>query len=212
LNNHITFYISFFRDEKTDTYSIVGTRAIASSVEHTANSCDGKAPLPKTLKKLHLKNLKGVQVPWSYSVYWIESKIKWASRWDAYLNIGETSVENKIHWFSIVNSLMILFFLTGMVAMILMRALHKDITAFNQEEDEDDITDESGWKHVHGDVFRKPFASTLLSITLGTGTQILGMSVITIIFSILGFLSPSNRGGIFSIMLLFFVLLGYFTK
>jgi len=36
--------------------------------------------------------------------------------------------DDKIHWFSITNSIMIVFFLAGMVAMILVRALHRDIS------------------------------------------------------------------------------------
>ena len=34
-----------------------------------------------------------------------------------------------------------------------------------------------GWKLVHGDVFRKPNFSTLLSVLTGSGMQLLGMSM-----------------------------------
>ena len=37
-----------------------------------------------------------------------------------------------IQWFSILNSLVIVLFLSGMVAMILLRTLHKDIARYNQ--------------------------------------------------------------------------------
>jgi hypothetical protein len=36
--------------------------------------------------------------------------------------------DDQIHWFSIINSLMIVLFLSGMVAMIMMRTLHRDIS------------------------------------------------------------------------------------
>jgi transmembrane 9 superfamily protein 2/4 len=36
---------------------------------------------------------------------------------------------DEIHYFSIVNFLMIVLFLTGMVAMIMLRTLHKDISS-----------------------------------------------------------------------------------
>ena len=42
----------------------------------------------------------------------------------------------------------------------------------------------TGWKLVHGDEF-----STLLSVSVGTGLQILGMSVVTLLFALLGLLS-----------------------
>jgi hypothetical protein len=41
---------------------------------------------------------------------------RWASRWDTYLLM----MDDQIHWFSIVNSLMIVLFLSGMVAMIML--------------------------------------------------------------------------------------------
>ncbi len=37
-----------------------------------------------------------------------------------------------IQWFSIMNSLVIVLFLSGMVAMIMLRTLHKDIARYNQ--------------------------------------------------------------------------------
>lgn len=45
------------------------------------------------------------------------SDIRWASRWDTYLKM----TDDQIHWFSIVNSVMIVLFLSGMVAMIMVR-------------------------------------------------------------------------------------------
>ncbi|RLM61137.1 transmembrane 9 superfamily member 8 [Panicum miliaceum] len=54
-----------------------------------------------------------------------ESDVKWASRWDTYLLI----TDDQIHWFSIVNSLMIVLFLSGMVAMIMLRTLYRDISS-----------------------------------------------------------------------------------
>ena len=53
-----------------------------------------------------------------------QSDIRWASRWDTYLLM----TDDQIHWFSIINSLMIVLFLSGMVAMIMMRTLHRDIS------------------------------------------------------------------------------------
>lgn len=47
-----------------------------------------------------------------------------------YLHILDPS----IHWFSLVNSIVIVLFLTGMVGMILLRALHKDISRYNAVE------------------------------------------------------------------------------
>ncbi len=58
----------------------------------------------------------------------------------------------------------------------------------------EDAQEESGWKLVHGDVFRPPsFSPMLLSIMCGTGMQVLAMTLSTITFALMGFLSPANR-------------------
>eukprot|EP00983_Pelagomonas_calceolata_P083325 1156138-Pelagomonas_calceolata.AAC.15 len=72
------------------------------------------------------------------------SDIRWASRWDTYLLM----IDDQIHWFSIINSVMIVLFLTGMVAMIIVRTLHRDITKYNQLESGEDAQEETGWKLV----------------------------------------------------------------
>ena len=68
-----------------------------------------------------------------------------------------------------------------MVAMILLRTLHKDIARYNQIDSGEDAQEEFGWKLVHGDVFRPPRKGMLLSIFLGSGTQILCMTGITLV-------------------------------
>lgn len=103
------------------------------------------------------------------------------------------STDPQIHWFSIINSLMIVLFLTGMVAMIMMRVLRADLRRYNQLETEE--VEETGWKLVHGDVFRAPARPMLLSILVGSGVQVFGMLLVTMVFAALGFLSPANRGG-----------------
>ena len=77
-----------------------------------------------------------------------------------------------IQWFSILNSLVIVLFLSGMVAMILLRTLHKDIARYNQIDSGEDAQEEFGWKLVHGDVFRSPGHPMLLSVLVGVGVQV----------------------------------------
>ncbi|KAK2715452.1 hypothetical protein QYM36_010165, partial [Artemia franciscana] len=58
-----------------------------------------------------------------------ETETKWSSRWDYLL---DSMPNSNIQWFSILNSLVIVLFLSGMVAIILLRTLHKDIARYNQ--------------------------------------------------------------------------------
>lgn len=57
-------------------------------------------------------------------------------------------------------------------------------------------------------MFRAPSAASLLATYVGTGVQLIGMSVVTMLFAVLGFLSPANRGGLMTAMLLLFVFMG----
>ena len=45
---------------------------------------------------------------------------------------------------------------------------------------QDDAQEEFGWKLVHGDVFRPPGKGMLLSVMLGTGTQVVTMTSVTL--------------------------------
>lgn len=144
------------------------------------------------------------EIVYTYDVQWTPSDLRWASRWDNYLKMAS----GQIHWFSILNSLMIMLFLSGMVAMILIKTLHKDIAKYNELSSADEVAEETGWKLVHGDVFRKPKHSKLLAVSVGSGAQILGMSVVTMIFALLGFLSPAHRGGLLQSALLLFTFMG----
>ena len=117
--------------------------------------------------------------------------VKWSSRWDYIL---ETMPHTNIQWFSILNSLVIVLFLTGMVAMILLRTLHKDIARYNQMDCGEDVQEDFGWKLVHGDVFRPPRKGMLLAVFLGSGTQVFCMVLVTLgkcLLSLLYFMTLS---------------------
>ena len=97
----------------------------------------------------------------------------------------------QIHWFSIFNSFMMVIFLTGLVAMILLRTLRNDYAKYTRDDDdieslEHDISEESGWKLVHGDVFRPPPNLALLAALLGTGVQLALLILSVILITIAG--------------------------
>jgi transmembrane 9 superfamily protein 2/4 len=75
--------------------------------------------------------------------------------------------------------------------------------------------EEYGWKLIHADVCRSPTRPLLLCVMVGTGAQLLGMASVTLLFALLGFLSPSNRGALGTTMVvtwtLFASLAGYFA-
>lgn len=50
------------------------------------------------------------------------------------------------------------------------------------------MNEESGWKLVHGDVFRPPVNLSLLSAVVGTGAQLATLVLLVIILAIVGML------------------------
>jgi len=200
LHNHVTLELHFHSNPEL----YVGYRIVGFEVEpRSATPKDGQPDCSEKPTPFDLDSTD--EVMFSYTVSWKESQVRWASRWDAYLKVQG---QGQIHWFAILNSLLILVFLSGMVAMILLRTLHRDIATYNQVPTEEEAKEETGWKLVHGDVFRKPNYSTFLSVMAGSGMQLLGMSVVTLIFALLGFLSPAQRGSLLQSMMLLFTLMG----
>lgn len=50
------------------------------------------------------------------------------------------------------------------------------------------MNEESGWKLVHGDVFRSPCNLVLLSAVVGTGAQLAMLVLLVILLAIIGML------------------------
>jgi len=216
--NHLSFIVLYHRDSETSTSRIVGFEVTPMSVKHEyEKSWEGGSTKLKTCNPASKVFVTSHQPPqevtvneeviFTYDVAFKPSEVKWASRWDTYLLMQD----DQIHWFSIINSLMIVLFLSGMVAMIMMRTLHRDISKYNQLETQEEAQEETGWKLVHGDVFRPPSHAGLLCAYVGTGVQFFGMTLVTMIFAVLGFLSPANRGGLMTAMLLLWVFMGLFA-
>ncbi|KAG0176531.1 Transmembrane 9 super member 4 [Apophysomyces sp. BC1021] len=99
------------------------------------------------------------------------------------------------------------------VNTILIRTLKRDITNYNTDEQDVEAVSEysTGWKLIHGDVFRPPPWSSVLPPLLGSGVQFMSMMCGTIVFVLTGLLHPSYRGGIISYALFIFVFSGSFA-
>jgi len=213
LHNHVRLTILIHKDIETEMSRIVGFEVEPFSAAHKQGK-SGELSTCNPEKMVYVSHegepqlvASGKEVIFTYDVLFRLSDIKWASRWDTYLLM----TDDQIHWFSIINSLMIVLFLSGMVAMIMLRTLHRDISKYNQLETVEEAQEETGWKLVHGDVFRPPAAPGMLSVLCGCGVQLTGMGVVTVLFAVLGFLSPANRGGLMTAMLLLFVFMGLFA-
>jgi transmembrane 9 superfamily protein 2/4 len=228
LYNHVNIIVKY-HELSPDENRVVGFYVEPFSVKHAfmngaswsgdydvippLATCDKTRPMDLESVYEKQKVATGTTL-FTYDVIWRPSSIHWASRWDIYLSM-DNAVPDKVHWFSIVNSLLIVIFLTGMIGMILIRNVHRDISRYNKvltEEEKQEEREESGWKLVHADVFRPPASMPLLfCVFIGTGLQLFWMCLITICFAAIGFLSPANRGSLMIAMLLLYVVMGAFA-
>ncbi|GAB4847845.1 Transmembrane 9 super member 1 [Ancistrocladus abbreviatus] len=153
----------------------------------------------------------GQTLDMTYSVRWLPTNITFSHRFDVYLDYP--FFEHQIHWFSIFNSFMMVIFLTGLVSMILMRTLRNDYAKYAREDDdletlERDVSEESGWKLVHGDVFRPPHSLVLLSAVVGTGAQLALLVLLVILLAIVGMLYV-GRGAIVTTFIICYALTSF---
>lgn len=213
LNNHLKMYLKYHTDDDID-YRVVGFEVEPKSVKFgelntdADGKCDFKSNKQNAIVQLQELNENGEnEILYTYDVKWEKSDIRWASRWDIYLTMSDV----QIHWFSIINSVVVVIFLSGILTMIMVRTLRKDIARYNRDDDIEETLEETGWKLVHGDVFRPPKHTKTLASLLGAGMQIFFMALITIFFAMLGMLSPASRGALMTAGIFLFVFMGVFA-
>jgi len=166
---------------------------------------------PESLQKVET----GAKLEFKLHIHWEKTTDEFHSRFDRYLD--HEFFKHPIHWFSIFNSFMMVLFLTGLVALILLRTLKKDYARYGiiseledlsgggSERDEllggdDDVEakqhkggggghghgEDAGWKQVHGDVFRAPVFLPVFAALIGTGWQLVTLTISVILFAVLG--------------------------
>lgn len=221
LFNHVRIIVRF-NEVDGQGATIVGFEVVPFSIKHSYDSstgafskdtvlstCNQFMPAAFNPERFQPVESSDEEIIYTYDVKWERSDLTWTNRWDVYLR---GNPEDEIHYFSIINSLMIVLFLTGVVAMIMLRTLRQDITSYNEIQTLEEAQEESGWKLVHGDVFRPPAESPMmLSVLAGSGIQILAMTVCTMVCALFGLTSPANRGGLLTTLLLLYVFMGSFA-
>jgi len=219
LYNHLKFTITY-REAPSEFAGvrITGFDVHPVSIDHKipekfsptskVETCSGKKDVgnyPDSYLKIRTDKSGQFNVLYSYEVEWVESDLAWSDRWDVYL-VG--SPDDEIHLFAVVNSFMIVLFLTGAIGTIMVRALRRDIAGYNEMHTLEEAQEETGWKLVHGDVFRPPRHSVFLSVAVGTGAQLATALFLTLMCSILGWLNPMRKGAALTAIILLYVLSG----
>jgi transmembrane 9 superfamily protein 2/4 len=204
VNNHLQILLKY-HEPQPNVFRVVGFEVQPKSIASNkfTFSGDSKCSFADNSEPQEVTDGSN-DIAWTYSIKWESSEIPWASRWDNYLSMKDV----QIHWFSILNSFIVVACLTGFLSVIIVRTVRRDIAKYNHDEEMDDTLEETGWKLVHGDVFRAPRFTTVLVCLVGSGIQLIGMVAVTVTLAMIGMLSPSNRGSLTTAAIGLYCLMG----
>lgn len=122
LFNHVDLTITYHSGAKEDWAvgnenegRIISIKVVPRSIAHKKGNITCKSPDerddPMTLTNKDLGPDETLEITYSYSITFVmNNTVKWSSRWDYIL---ESMPHANIQWFSIVNSLCIVLFLSG---------------------------------------------------------------------------------------------------
>jgi len=154
---------------------------------------------PDRFKKVELKKETPQEIKFGYSVSWESVTVSHKERLRYHQRNQIRAQQVEIHWLAIVNSFVLVILLVAFLVIIVTRILKKDYARYGTDPDEltefEDL-DDSGWKQVHGDVFRPPKSIMIFSSMVGTGTQLLVLTFGVLLLSLVGIFYPGKRGAL----------------
>jgi transmembrane 9 superfamily protein 2/4 len=137
LYNHYTFTVHV--NKNNNKYSVVSFYALPLSINHKSKN-DTKCARDKDSYNKNFRdhesqllyengneNNSPYDIVFTYDVIFRESKIPFSSRWDHYMHLDN----DQIHWFSLLNSGLIILIFSIIVLYIFTRALKRDIEIYN---------------------------------------------------------------------------------
>jgi hypothetical protein len=152
---------------------------------------------------------QGQEIVFSYSIDWVhEPALTYKNRMDRYVDSTFLPDTFEIHWLSIINSVVLALLLTAFLAIILMRILKNDFSRMMDVDEEEIAEEETGWKMIHGDVFRSPEMLSGFCAAIGAGAQIFFTLLINLCCVLLGVFDPTKRGALLTAMIVIYALCG----
>lgn len=149
-------------------------------------------------------------VSFSYSVEWVaKPNLKWEDRMSRYHDSRFLPGTFEIHWLSIINSFVLVLLLTAFLTIILMRVLKNDITRYMDVEEDEMGEEETGWKLIHGDVFRFPNYTNVFAALVGAGGQLCCTTFLLLLCAITSFFRPTKRGAILTAIIVLYALTSF---
>ncbi len=141
-----------------------------------------------------------VAVQFTYSVAWQSVSVSVHDRLLYHVRRLVRSQPLEVHWLSTLNSFILVILVTAFVALVFTTILRQDCARYHEvmlmTRDDVDSVGDPGWKQLQRDVFRAPTRSLWFCAVIGTGTQLLVLSVSVLLLSLIGLFYPGNGGNI----------------
>lgn len=210
VNNHVNIIVQF-HDVGDGKYQITRFRIQPFSVQHKVEYEGGTINLKNSLKscdhsdddstaRSHTsyemittqgrmpQGLSTGQVIFTYDVVWEENyQVTWSKRWDIYVTMDK-AIPAQIHWFSLLNSSILVAILLGMVLAVLRNNVGKldsDDPANEADEQLESLYDK-GYTIVYSTHFAPPedeMSALLFSLCCGAGAQLLATMLTTVLLA-----------------------------
>ncbi|KAL8218523.1 hypothetical protein R6Q57_021896 [Mikania cordata] len=145
----------------------------------------------------HMTEDKEVKVGITYSVSWKMTQQPFDQRMEKYIGSSFLPHHMSVHHQSITFSSVAILILVIVLLTFYVLVLREDISKYSHDVEDNQMAEyqeETGWKNIHGDVFRFPKHKSLFAAALGSGTHLLVLIISILVLGILGFFPPYVRG------------------
>lgn len=142
-------------------------------------------------------------VQFTYSAIWNVTSAEFANRMSRYSRASLLSPIQQLHWFSLINSIVIIMLSMGLLAVLYWWNINSDMRKYSKGDIDDK---EVGWTCIDGDVFRSPTFLSLFSAVLGCGAQIFIVACFLFILMYLGVLELYTRGSLWTAVIVMYTL------
>ncbi|GAB4824702.1 hypothetical protein Ancab_007567 [Ancistrocladus abbreviatus] len=137
-----------------------------------------------------------IDIKFTYSVNWNATSEQFENRMDRYSRASLLPPLEQLHWFSVANSVVIIFLSLGLLTVLYWWNLKSDLRKCSTGDEEEDK--EVSWICINDDVSKCPLSMSLFSAVLGCGTQILTLICCLFVLAFVGVLHPHSRGTLWS--------------